>query len=283
MGFFSKIFGDSNKKKFKEVRVDKETLESFLYYAREAFPNEFLALLDGKIEDEVLYITGLIFMPGETSDTGAVLHTGMLPPTLDFWGSIHSHPGPSAEPSDADLATFSKHGVFHMIVCLPYSIQTIKAYNKHGEPVELLIGDYRNMVSDEEEKLAEDFFDENDDFDDEFIEEEYEDNEIISNEFLNDSNHSIDEPQINFDDDIIDIPINKPQINPNPISNNNQPNRIVIDAETLKEGGVINIQIDEQGNVKKIDTDTNQKIIPQSNEKLGKNSKNMKKKNKKDK
>jgi proteasome lid subunit RPN8/RPN11 len=233
MGFFSKIFGNSNKKKFREVRVDKETLESFIYYASEAFPNEFLALLDGKVKDEVLYITGLIFIPGETSDTGAVLQTGMLPPTLDFWGSIHSHPGPSAEPSDADLATFSKHGVFHMIVCLPYSLQTIKAYNKHGEPVELVIGDYRDLVSEDEEKLAEDFFDENDDFD--------EDDYVDEDDSINDIKAS----------DNIDIPINNQPLN--------QGNRIVINGQTLKNGGIINIQIDENGNVKKIDSGANPK------------------------
>ncbi|WP_409199775.1 Mov34/MPN/PAD-1 family protein [Methanobrevibacter sp. DSM 116169] len=216
MGFFSKIFKNNNKK-FNEVKVDREVIESFLFYANESYPREFLALLEGQIKDEILYITGLIFLPGETSDTGAVLQTGLLPPTMNYWGSIHSHPGPSARPSGADLSTFSKLGVFHMIVCLPYSFETIIAYNKRGEEVPLNIGDYKYLFEKElKEDFDGDFFDE-EDFDNDF-EDELEENEII------------------------------------PQKENNIPlNQIVIDPDDLNDGVInINIEVDEKGNVKKI-------------------------------
>ncbi len=156
MSFISKIF-KSSENNFNEVRIDREVLDSVIYYSNEAFPNEFLALFDGKIIDEILYITGLIFLPGETGHTGAVFRSDMVPPTLKYWGSVHCHPGPSASPSDADLNTFSKHGVFHMIVCLPYSIETFKAYDKYGSPMTYTIGDYSYLTDDEY-----DFFDEDD-------------------------------------------------------------------------------------------------------------------------
>ncbi|AMD17008.1 peptidase [Methanobrevibacter sp. YE315] len=157
MSFISKLFGNVDEE-FNEVRVDREVLESVIYYSKKAYPNEFLAFFDGKIKDKILYITGLIFMPGETCETGAVVHTDMIPINTKYWGSVHSHPGPSARPSDADLKTFAKNGYFHMIVCLPYSFDTFKSYNRYGQHLDYKIGDYSYLI----ENDFEDFFDESD-------------------------------------------------------------------------------------------------------------------------
>ena len=66
MGFLSKLF-NTDSDEFREVRVDREVLESVIYYAKKAYPNEFLAFFDGKIKDKILYITSLIFLPGENT------------------------------------------------------------------------------------------------------------------------------------------------------------------------------------------------------------------------
>ena len=157
MSFISKLFGN-NDDEFSEVRVDREVLNSVIYYSKQAYPNEFLAFFDGEIKNNVLYITSLLFVPGETCETGAVVHNEMVPMNTKYYGSVHSHPGPSASPSDADLMTFSKNGYFHMIVCLPYSYETFKAYDRHGEPMDYSVGDYSYLVDDN----PDDFFDEDD-------------------------------------------------------------------------------------------------------------------------
>ncbi len=157
MSFISKIFRNDDEE-FNEVRVDREVLESVIYYSKKAYPNEFLAFFDGEIKDKVLYITSLIFVPGETCETGAVVHTELIPMNTKYWGSVHSHPGPSASPSGADLKTFSKNGYFHMIVCLPYSFETFKAYDRYGNPSDYSVGDYSHFISDN----SDDFFDESD-------------------------------------------------------------------------------------------------------------------------
>ena len=157
MSFISKLFGN-NDDEFSEVRVDSEVLNSVIYYSKQAYPNEFLAFFDGEIKNNVLYITSLLFVPGETCETGAVVHNEMVPMNTKYYGSVHSHPGPSASPSDADLMTFSKNGYFHMIVCLPYSYETFKAYDRHGEPMDYSVGDYSYLVDDN----PDDFFDEDD-------------------------------------------------------------------------------------------------------------------------
>ena len=157
MSFISKIF-NNDEEEFDEVCVDREVLDSVIYYSKKAFPNEFLAFFDGEIIDRKLYITSLIFIPGETGQTGAVVHTEMLPINTKYWGSVHSHPGPSAMPSGADLKTFSKNGFFHMIVCLPYSLETFRAYDRHGNPQDYTIGNYGHLVDDN----SDEFFDESD-------------------------------------------------------------------------------------------------------------------------
>ena len=157
MSFISKILGNKDEE-FTEVRVDREVLESVIYYSKKSYPNEFLAFFDGEIKDKILYITGLIFLPGERSENSAIIHTELIPMNTKYMGSVHSHPGPSARPSEADLRTFSRNGYFHMIVCLPYSIETFKSYDRYGQPMDYTLGDYTDFS----ENNPDDFFDESD-------------------------------------------------------------------------------------------------------------------------
>jgi proteasome lid subunit RPN8/RPN11 len=129
----------TNKKIFHEVHIDHEVVDEMLQIAQEAYPNEFVALLEGKVREGVLHITGLIFLPGETSNQGAVMKVFMMPLVDDAVGSVHSHPGYNANPSNADLHFFSKNGVFHLIVSQPYDKSSISAYNSFGERTEFII------------------------------------------------------------------------------------------------------------------------------------------------
>lgn len=229
MGFISKLLGNDDEE-FREVRVDREVLESVIYYSKKAYPNEFLAFFDGEIKDKVLYITSLLFIPGETCETGAVVHTELIPMNTKYFGSVHSHPGPSARPSDADLTTFSRYGYFHMIVCLPYSLETFKAYDRYGQPMDYSIGDYSYLVDDN----PDDFFDESDvvtdddEFKPGFFDEK--DDEFFKN--LND-----EEERVNHYEEFE----RRNQINA--ISNNQMPNQ------------VIKIELNPDGTIKRISRD----------------------------
>lgn len=229
MGFLSKLF-NTNSDEFREVRVDREVLESVIYYAKKAYPNEFLAFFDGKIKDKILYITSLIFLPGETCDVGAVVHTEMLPPTLKYWGSVHSHPGPSAQPSGADLKTFSKNGLFHMIVCLPYSLETFMAYDKYGQPISYTVGDYADEIDGD----ISEFFDEDD---------VLKDGEEVKPGFFD------DEDDFDLEDEDIDQDYREYEM----MAQNNNPTIISnIELPPLSDGDNIQIELDENGNIKRI-------------------------------
>ena len=148
MGFEDLVSKMNKKNQFEKVCVDQGVIDSVIFYSKKSYPNEFLAMFDGHVEDKVLYITGLLFLPGERSHTSATFNDWLIPPSQKKWGSVHSHPGPSANPSHADLITFSKHGPFHIIVCEPYSLETMKAYDAYGMPTTFEVGNYTDSKKD---------------------------------------------------------------------------------------------------------------------------------------
>lgn len=133
-----KLLGTS-KYQFEEVHIDSEVIDEIINISKEAYPNEFMALLEGKVEEKILKITGLVFLPVETSQEGAVMQVFMQPLSTNSVGSVHSHPGFNASPSDADLTFFSKKGFFHMIIAEPYNRESIRAYDSFGNPAEYRI------------------------------------------------------------------------------------------------------------------------------------------------
>ena len=135
---FTTIFGN-DKQKFSEVHLDQDVIEEIIKISRQKAPLEFVALLSGKIKDQILHIDGLIFLPGETSREGAVMKIFMLPPLSGSVGSVHSHPGYSAQPSGSDLFFFAKNGFFHIIIAQPYTLESMVAYNRFGEEVDFKV------------------------------------------------------------------------------------------------------------------------------------------------
>lgn len=127
------LFLGNNDKRFREILMEREVVEEIVQIARESHPFEFAALLEGKVKEGVLKVDGLVFLPGETSNQGAVMKTFMMPLTTGTVGSVHSHPIPSGEPSTADLQFFAKNGLFHLIIAYPYTEDSILAYDTFEE------------------------------------------------------------------------------------------------------------------------------------------------------
>ena len=196
----AKLLG--NDKKFNEVQIDQRVIDEIIDIARQADPEEYVALLSGKVEKKILKIKGLIFLPFQASSTSAVMQVFMLPLSTDAVGSVHSHPGPSNMPSDADLQFFGKNGYFHMIIAQPYNEYTIGSYDPSGNPVPYRVVD---MGEDVEIRKLEDFEFE-DYFDEEFIEEmkkdeqqlldDEQEDEVTSNSQMSDIDKVIEDLQM---------------------------------------------------------------------------------------
>ena len=86
MGFEDLVSKMNERNQFRKVCVDQGVIDSVVFYSKKSYPNEFLAMLDGHVKDNVLYITGLLFLPGERSHTSASFNDWMIPPNQKKWG-----------------------------------------------------------------------------------------------------------------------------------------------------------------------------------------------------
>lgn len=117
--------------------IARDTLNFILEASKSMAPEEFAGLLQEK--DGI--ITEVLILPGtESSDTSAVLMLYMMP-NIRSAGSVHSHPGSSRRPSEADLNLFSKTGNCHIIVGRPYDKQSWTCYDGEGNVRELQVLD----------------------------------------------------------------------------------------------------------------------------------------------
>lgn len=134
-GVFNRLFG-IGKRPLTRVVVDSQVLDDLLGAAHSSHPREFGALLEGTIQGGTLRITGYI-LPRSLSSQGSVLmNLGLLPSTTQSVGSIHSHPGASALPSEGDIRFFGKRGLVHFIIARPYSRSAVKGYDRWGRQIE---------------------------------------------------------------------------------------------------------------------------------------------------
>ncbi|CAD5244063.1 metalloprotease [Thermococcus sp. 18S1] len=120
------------------VRIRRELLEYLLELAREFYPNEFAGFLREKdgVFEEVLIAPNPHF-----GTSSAFFDTWMLPYDESIKGTVHSHPGPSAWPSQADLHFFSKFGGVHLIIAYPFTEDAVRAYSSSGERIRMEIVD----------------------------------------------------------------------------------------------------------------------------------------------
>jgi len=123
--------------KRKKIRgIRRRTLNMIMESSKDAYPNEFAAgmrEIDGVISE-------LILVPGTISGPmSAILKLHSLPIDYSIIGVVHSHPGPSCNPSSEDLEMFGRYGRLHIIVCQPFDLESWKAYNSSGDEIELEI------------------------------------------------------------------------------------------------------------------------------------------------
>lgn len=121
------------------VLIKKVALDFILGVSSELYPREFGGLI--RVEDGV--ITESLVLPDSIWGEGfAQINPFMMPVDDTVGGSVHSHPGPSFQPSTQDLLHFSKTGETHLIAKYPYrDLNDIACYNRSGERISLEVID----------------------------------------------------------------------------------------------------------------------------------------------
>jgi proteasome lid subunit RPN8/RPN11 len=125
-------------KRKRATAIKRETIQMILEASRETFPNEFGAIL--RAEEGV--ITEIMLLPGTLSGSrSAIFQLHMLPIDFTVVGTAHSHPSGSISPSGADVALFQKFGYIHIIAGVPFDMDSWRAFDLYGEPIDLEVVD----------------------------------------------------------------------------------------------------------------------------------------------
>lgn len=138
MGLFRRDKPEAPPRRRKVWGIEQGVLDMVKDAARASHPREFGATL--RAEKGV--VTEVILVPGTLGgDRHAILPLGYLPIDASIVGTVHSHPGPHAIPSDADKQLFNAFGHTHIIIAEPYSDDTWIAYDQNAEEILLEVVD----------------------------------------------------------------------------------------------------------------------------------------------
>jgi len=129
-----KSFFEFDQYNFEKVMIEREVIDNIVELARQTYPKEFIAFLEGETRNKVLRIYGLVYQE-YVANPYSTIYKFNPPMISSIFGSVHSHPGSSNHPSRADLGSFSKKGMVHLIIRMPYSAENIQAYDRNGNKI----------------------------------------------------------------------------------------------------------------------------------------------------
>ncbi len=117
-----------------EWKITKALADAIIDTAKYTYPQEFFSLLAEKKRKGVL--EEMVVVQATFGDTFALIKDWTIPFNKKIKGSVHSHPSPNFLPSKADILTFARMGKINFIVGYPYNLNTLKAYDVNGKPIE---------------------------------------------------------------------------------------------------------------------------------------------------
>lgn len=124
----------------RHVVITREAADGIITWSKTHHPNEAILILQGRSVKDAIIVDGLVIPPFAESGpfySGFAVHD--LPYTIQHIGTAHSHPGGSNKPSLEDLNHFS--GFVSIIISHPYEDETLGAYDRNGNSLEIRIVD----------------------------------------------------------------------------------------------------------------------------------------------
>lgn len=117
--------------------IERGAVNEIIARAREAYPNEFGAMLRGI--ERVTHIEPILDSATGRSTVMFSLFDRLSQRSVPGEGVVHSHPSGSTRPSKADLHMFSRFPGINIIIGYPFTEGTMAAYDRLGNGVELRV------------------------------------------------------------------------------------------------------------------------------------------------
>ncbi len=120
--------------------ITRQAADGIITWSKTHHPNEAILILQGRNTKDAIIVDGLVIPPFAQSGpfySGFAVHD--LPYTIPNVGTAHSHPSGSNRPSLEDLNHFS--GYVSVIIAHPYEDETMGAYDRNGNMLEIKIVD----------------------------------------------------------------------------------------------------------------------------------------------
>jgi len=124
-----------------EYTIDRSAVREIIQRAKEAYPNEFGAMLRGI--EHITHIEPVLEGAGGRTSFMFSLFSRFTQRSVPGEGVVHSHPSGSARPSRADLSMFGRFPGINIIIGYPYREDSMAAYDRLGNRVKLKIADSR--------------------------------------------------------------------------------------------------------------------------------------------
>ncbi len=126
------------KKLRRHITIKRDAMDGIISYCKIKHPNEAILIVKGKSRKGSIVVDGLVIPPfSHSGPTFAGFPHSFLPFDMSYVGTVHSHPGGTAEPSVTDLNNF--FGLVSLIIKWPYRDEDIFAWNSKGEGIDLTV------------------------------------------------------------------------------------------------------------------------------------------------
>ena len=126
------------KKLRRHIAIKRDAMDGIISYCKIKHPNEAILIVKGKSRKGSIVVDGLVIPPfSHSGPTFAGFPHSFLPFDMSYVGTVHSHPGGTAEPSVTDLNNF--FGLVSLIIKWPYRDEDIFAWNSKGEGIDLTV------------------------------------------------------------------------------------------------------------------------------------------------
>ncbi len=117
--------------------VSREAVDEIKIRAKEAYPNEFGAMLRGI--EHITHLEPIMEGASNRSSFMFSMFSRFTQREVPGEGVVHSHPSGSARPSKADVSLFGRFPGINIIIAYPFEDDSMAAYDRLGNRVKLMI------------------------------------------------------------------------------------------------------------------------------------------------